>query len=100
VVHFHETGAAEPYHSPSTSFVLNRTTDIGGGGGGDNIISQTPDDTTSTRSPQTGDSSNTPLWQGLLLVSVLGIITAVIWNVRREMKYRWELKLSEAKNKR
>jgi hypothetical protein len=90
------------YATPTTSFILNRTTDGGGGGsgGGGNIINPTPDDTTSTRSPQTGDSSNTPLWQSLLLVSVFGIITAVIWNVRREIKYRWELKLSEAKSKR
>jgi hypothetical protein len=95
VVHFHETGQAEPYHSPFSDFIIDRTTTT------DNIVSNNPPGTsTGTRSPQTGDSSNTPVWQALLFVSALGIITAVVWSIRREIKYKWELKLSEAKNKK
>ncbi|MCL2662837.1 MAG: hypothetical protein FWE83_05830, partial [Oscillospiraceae bacterium] len=96
MVAFHDGVAAEPYATPTTSFVINRA--VTGGGGGDNIVNYTPDDR-STRSTQTGDYSNTVIWQAILVTSVFGIVLAVAWMARREIKYKWELLVDDLKRR-
>ncbi|MCL2819508.1 MAG: fibronectin type III domain-containing protein [Oscillospiraceae bacterium] len=58
------------------------------------IIRHTPRGS-STRPPQTGDYSNTPIWRVVLITSALGIIFTITLKKHISKRHRWERMLAD-----
>jgi len=81
-VQFMEDGAAEPYASPTSSFVLNRTVV-------QDIIRNNPDQTTGG-APQTSDNTNIVVWWFVLFTSAVGLTFTVVLRKHFNLKTKWE----------
>ena len=73
------------FRTPTLSEYVIRHTPRGSGSG--------------TRSPQTGDYSNTTLWQAVLLGSVFGIMLTIILRNHLNKKHKWDRMIEEYKNR-
>jgi len=84
------------FRTQHLSTYIIRHTPGGGGAGGAGSGSGTA--VGSSRSPQTGDYSNTSLWQLVLLASVLSIVSAFIVRNYIIKKKKWESMVAEYKD--